>query len=244
MDDAQAVEGPPHAKMVGGVWLPETEVHFVEGMTSGKRRREVEGRLTYQYHKYEAALGYLPAGRRRVAVDIGAHVGLWSMWIARDFDTVHAFEPAPPHAEIFPWNVDMEHVRLHRCALGRADGTVDITVPERQTGGAYVETGSGNPGTRYNDGGGYKVYRALPRRTLDSFRLPLIDFIKIDVEGYELAVLEGARQTLLHCRPLIMVEQKGNEAAYGEPRNAAVGYLQKLGMRDRKVIAGDHILTW
>lgn len=45
-------------------------------------------------------------------------------------------------------------------------------------------------------------------RTLDSFDLPTIDFMKIDCEGYEFPVLKGAAETLRRCKPVIVVEQK------------------------------------
>jgi hypothetical protein len=43
-------------------------------------------------------------------------------------------------------------------------------------------------------------------RTLDSYALEDVGFVKIDVEGHELAALRGAEQTLRRCRPLVLVE--------------------------------------
>jgi hypothetical protein len=62
--------------------------------------------------------------------------------------------------------------------------------------------------------------------------LPDVSFVKIDVEGYELPVLEGAEKTIRRCRPLILVEQGGNEEKhFGRPRNEASAFLESLGMR-------------
>ncbi len=234
---------PPRAKLVGGVWLPDNEDHFADWMRHSKHARRVAGKLTYQYHKLEAALAHLPPGRRRICVDVGAHVGLWSMWLTSAFDRVHAFEPAPPFADIFPWNVAGGNVTLHRTALGDRDDTVEITVPHGQTGGAHVSIAGRHPGNKYAHGA-TSVYCGLPMRTLDSFGLDSVDFIKIDVEGTERHVIEGASRTIKTCRPLIVIEQKGNEVAYGHVRDEAAALLAAWGMRDLEVLSGDHIMDW
>ena len=42
--------------------------------------------------------------------------------------------------------------------------------------------------------------------TLDSFKLPRLDFVKLDVEGYECQILQGAKETITKCRPWMWVE--------------------------------------
>ena len=81
-------------------------------------------------------------------------------------------------------------------------------------------------------------------KTLDSFGFEAVDFIKIDVEGYELPMIRGGEQTIKACKPNIVIEQKGNEAAYGEPRDAALVLLKSWGMMDLEVLSGDHIMGW
>lgn len=235
---------PPGAKLVGGVWLPETEIHFVEWMENSKRARVVEGKRTYQYHKLEAALRHQPPERRRVCLDIGAHVGLWAMWLVREFALVRSFEPVPAFAEIYPFNVDMAKARLHRVALGREARSVTITVPLDQTGNAHVSIAGHHPGTRYGNREEIDLWHAVPMRTLDSFGFEDVDFIKIDVEGLERAVVEGGERTIRTWRPNIVVEQKGNEAAYGEPRDAALTLLKSWGMKPLEVLSGDWVMGW
>ncbi len=240
MTDTKA---PRRAKLVGGVWLPDNEDHFADWMLHSKRARRVDGKATYQYHKLEAALRHQPAERRRVCLDIGAHVGLWAMWLVREFERIHAFEPVPPFAEIFPHNLGMANVSLHKVALGERQDTVAITVPDGQTGGAHVSIEGRHPGNKYARDS-ESVYRDISMRTLDSFALDKVDFIKIDVEGYELQVIRGGERTIKAWRPNIVIEQKGNEAAYGQRRDAAADLLRAWGMRDLEVLSGDHIMTW
>jgi FkbM family methyltransferase len=237
------MRAPPKAKLVGGVWLPANETHFEDWMRNSKRARTVDGRLTYQYHKLEAAMRRQPPERRRVCLDIGAHVGLWSMWLARAFERVQAFEPVPAFADIFPFNVSGENVTLHRVALGDGEGTVSITVPEGETGNAHVAIEGKHPGTRYGSGG-HDTWHGVPLRRLDSFGLTRVDFIKIDVEGFERQVIAGAEQTIKTCKPNMVIEQKGNESAYGEPRDAGRRLLESWGMRSLDVLSGDHIMGW
>ncbi|MFQ6016779.1 MAG: FkbM family methyltransferase [Kiloniellaceae bacterium] len=232
---------PPRAKLTGGVWLPEMEEHFVDWMHNSKRARTVEGKLTYQYHKLEAAMRHQPKQRRRVCLDIGAHVGLWAMWLQRYFEHVHAFEPVPLFADIFPYNVTVENCTLHRAALGNAEGEVEVTVPNGQTGGAHVSLDGDHPGNKYATEG-KEVFCGLPMRTLDSFDLGNVDFIKIDVEGYELQVIRGGEATIRRWRPHFVIEQKGNDTAYGHPKDAAADLLKSWGWRDILVLAGDHIM--
>jgi len=211
----------------GTWWFPDGEQHIPQWMTDADRR--VEGRLTYQYHKYEIALGLCQ--QWRTAVDVGAHVGLWSYWMARDFRVVEAFEPVADNcrcwlANMRPWS----NAHLHDCALGAALGELTMCTPSESTAWTFVSPGLGP--------------RSIERRTLDSFQLVDVNLLKIDCEGYEIFVLEGARATLLRNRPVVIVEQKGGETRYGRQEVEAVTFLQSLGAVVRENLGGDYICTF
>ncbi len=235
-------------KLVGGIWMPATETHMIEVMT-GKGRFEVEGKLTYQYRKLRAALDRLPLDRRRRAIDIGGHVGLWSMWLVRHFKRLEAFEPIPLHADLFEQNVNMDlhgvRCTLNRMAVGATSGIVRMQVPDETTGNSHVAINGQHPGTRLVEHPDrMHEYGEIEMRSLDSFEFTEVDFIKIDVEGFEKAVVLGAEQTIRACRPLMVVEQKGNDSVYGDKPEAAVKLLQKWGMKPLQVMSGDWILDW
>ncbi len=234
------------AKQFGGVWLPETEVHFVDWMKNSKRAAEVDGKLTYQHHKLSTAMQLQPEARRNTCVDIGAHAALWSMWLVDEFEELIAFEPVALHADCFDANMVGKDYTLHRIALGSAPGTVSIEVPPDMTGNAHIAVSGAarHPGGKHSVLEDWPIIDDIEMRTLDSFDLWNVDFIKIDVEGYELSVVAGARETILRCRPLMVVEQKGNESAYGDNLNAALTYLTQLGMRVQTVMAGDYFMGW
>lgn len=209
-------------------FFPDGEAHLPGWMTQVNNRQD--GRLTYQYGKYVMALEHVK--QRRVAVDIGAHVGLWSWFLARDFKDLAAFEPCEAHRECWHANMqDRKNAELFCNALGETASLVNL---ETRTAGSSGDT-------QIVPGGKGKISMA----TLDSFNLRDVDFIKIDTEGYELGVLRGAEKTLLACKPCVIVEQKGDMAKrYGHEKLGAVKYLQGLGAVLRGDVSGDYILSW
>lgn len=233
-------------KQVGGVWLPAHETHLVDWMK--QKNQMVDGKLSYQLDKRNDALKWVR--QFRAAVDIGAHCGLWSMDLAKRFDVLHAFEPVALHRACWEKNVPptpphytaeecalLEQrggqpyvpIRiLYPCALGERDGMVSIHTANTSSGDSWVK-GEGD----------------IPIRRLDDFGLQEVDFIKLDCEGYELFALRGAEETLLRCKPCVIVEQKpGRAQKFGLPETGAVDYLIGLGAVLRAHRSGDYILSW
>jgi FkbM family methyltransferase len=218
--------GPPDAQLIGGVWLPANEKHLID-MMEVHQRREIDGQLTYQYHKLERALALVPADRRRRCVDVGAHVGLWSKELVKAFQFVMAFEPNPVVADLWLWNVTAKNAHLRQVALGKGEGSVGLKIYDGHSGHTQV-SGAGD----------------TPMRSLDSFGFVDVDLIKIDVEGHELAVVKGAIETLKRCRPVVVVEQKGEDGRLGLKKDGALAWLQALGMQSADCIGGDYFLVW
>jgi FkbM family methyltransferase len=212
--------------------LPDGETHLPDWMR--KVNRVVDGRLTYQYHKYEAAVAY--CAQKRVALDVGAHVGLMSYWMARDFGAVFAFEPHPDHQTCWRWNMaDRQNAALFAYALGAHSGAVTL---EASTPGSSGDTCIAPHDTAQPAAGS-----ALMRR-LDDWPWPFVDFLKIDAEGYEYFILQGGVETLRRCKPVVMVEQKRDHGTkYGISDDAGVRLLRTLGYQVQTTLSGDVILT-
>lgn len=216
-----------------GWWLPADETHLQAWML--QVNAELDGRLTYQRHKYLAALPYVRG--RGVAVDVGAHVGLWSWQMAKDFERVVAFEPMPNHGRC--WDLNMREVGnavLFDYALGETAGTAWL---KTRTKGSSGDTGI-EPGAEHGD-----VKAHVCR--IDSLALREVHLIKMDCEGYELFVCRGATETLLRCKPVVIVEQKpetGMAARYGVGTTDAVKFLESLGAKRKEAIQGDYIMAW
>ena len=70
-------------------------------------------------------------------------------------------------------------------------------------------------------------------RTLDSYNFTDVDIIKIDVEGYEVPLLHGAKQTILSNRPWIQIEANKAGLRYGRPKTEIAKVLIEFGMKRR-----------
>ena len=124
-------------------------------------------------------------------VDVGAHVGTWALRATRSFRQVIAFEPNPATNKILRTNVNLN--KLSNIIV--IETAISDTVKEMP-----IEVGR-QKGKRGD---------IVPVRTLDSFKLKP-SFVKIDTEGNELAVLEGARETL-EQKPQLVIETHNTES--------------------------------
>lgn len=200
--------------------LPEMLVE----MPDGRRLRISEDDTTYKQTflcgEYEPetsrALREL-AQPGQFAIDIGANQGWLSLLLAGAVGadgTVWAFEPTPPVLRRLHENLDMNkdlHVRVFDHALGDTDGEIEMHVfPDMPTVHASASTLSRRK---------YETY-PVALRMLDSLRDEMPErpaLMKLDVEGLELAVLRGARETISESDRLAIVVEVNREtsAAFG-----------------------------
>src|SRR5947209_15621423 len=155
----------------------------------------------------------------RPAVDVGAWWGPWTYWLSRHVPLVYAFEPQPEPAS-FLRRVSGSRVRVIEAALADASGEAELVVPDSAVGQdalAHLRRVSGEVGA---------VVRVDLKR-LDDYELSDAGFIKIDVEGHELAVLRGAAQTLARCAPVIFVEIEQRHSQV--PMAETFDYLAQAG---------------
>ena len=175
------------------------------------------------------------------ALDIGAHVGAVAVYLARLFERVVALEAVPSTFEFLSMNTAaLPNVQALNVAAGAAAGEVFFAHYESHGQLSHVASKDEEAKTRR--------VGPIAVRTIDSMDLGTISFIKIDVEGYELPVIEGARQTIERDRPLILVEQGGNdEKHFGRPRDEASAFLESLGMHRHRAeprMAKDRLYTF
>jgi len=212
-----------------GWWWPDHEAHLLEWMRANAS--VINGRLAYQGKKQMAVLQH--CAQRRKAIDIGAHVGLWSWNLSHVFEHVIAFEPVPEHCDCFTKNV-MEHrdnVHLIDRALGAAPGRCTIVTSQGNSGDSRVHPDVTVGGT-------------VQMNRLDEFALAEVDLIKIDAEGYEENILIGALDTVRQNRPVIIVEQKRDFATrFGLQSQGAVKLLQLWGYKQAAEMGGDFIMV-
>jgi FkbM family methyltransferase len=217
-------------KVWEGLYLPETETHLVDWMKAAQKY--VDGKPTYQYNKYSECLRIID--RRRTAIDVGGNLGLWSRVMCLDFKSVQSFEPVSEYCEYFKLNAP--NATLHNVAL--SDECQEIVM-------ACATDGSCGDTAPMVNKRKEKALQTVETMLLDSYEFKDVDFIKVDCEGYELHVLRGAEQTIISNRPVVIVEQKPNKGKkYGYADDAAVKYLQKLGMKVHTIISGDYLMRF
>lgn len=142
-----------------------------------------------------------------VVLDIGANIGAHTVPLAQlvgSGGVVVAFEPQPVLHQILSANVvlnSIPNVISYAMALGDEEGECKIPAldytQEENFGGIsmdFVDEGDSVPVCR-----------------LDGFQLDRVDFIKLDVEGFESKVLAGAGETIARCRPIMYIENDRKE---------------------------------
>lgn len=214
-------------KCAAGIWFPDSEQHLVKMVELYGTR--VDGKGTYQLQKLQAALQHVR--QWRCAVDVGMHVGLWAMHLTKKFNRVVGFEPVADHIECLQRNMEgIDNWEVHDCALGAHDGSVGLRFLEGSTGSTHI-----NPA----QGGNIRM------RSLDEFDLRDVGLIKIDVEGYEKFVVQGAEQTIRKQKPVIIVEQKGGKCQYyGHSQYDARDLLLSWGGKQKFDMSGDCCIVW
>lgn len=242
------------------VWLPDGDTHMVEYLSKVPR---VDGRGAYQDEKWRQCRPHIK--QWRTALDIGAHVGLWTMTLAKHFQRVVCFEPMPHHLECWFRNLPLmgfygegergawrsngvfeveevptgKRLVLHPVALGQEPGEVQLGLERAGWSGCVCVVSQGT----HKPIAGDPVTAQM--RRLDDYDLHDVDFVKVDCEGFEQFVLRGGEAMLKRERPTVIVEQKpGLATKYGLDEIGAVKYLQSLGAKRHWTMAGDYLLTF
>jgi FkbM family methyltransferase len=135
------------------------------------------------------------------AIDVGANRGYYSWALSCVAASVEAFEPNPILVR-FAQSKLGRRARLHEVALSDHDGVATLYVPRRPSGSSLHIVG--NLGNVYAHDRVDEIQVRLA--TLDSYGFENVGFLKIDVEGSEMEVLAGARETILTNRPTMLIE--------------------------------------
>jgi FkbM family methyltransferase len=163
---------------------PDTDLGFADSPIHGAAAQE---RLM------RAVLSLISPTQRRGALDLGAHIGTWTVPLSTRFQNVDAFEPYWPNYQCLKKNAQhLTNVVLHQVAVGS------------QRGRCRIMNLGANSGCGFAVEGGDSLVM-----TVDEFDFQDIDFIKIDVEGFEGHALAGARSLLTRCHPAVFFEDNG-----------------------------------
>lgn len=162
----------------------------------------------YEAQEIQAAahLAKVTNATRGLFVDIGAHMGVYTCTLGRQFQGVVAFEPNPRIFLLLKHNTyHLPQVDCRPMALAQGRAVAKLLSEPGNSGHAWLEQFTSTDGARV-DGATVDV-DSLDAQLAD--RAAPIGFIKIDVEGAETNVLRGARRTLQKDRPLVSFEALG-----------------------------------
>ena len=169
----------------------------------------------YHKNKLDIALGFVE--NFTTAIDGGANYGIISYNLNSRFSKIYAFEVDTPVRECLKKNVEkfqLDNVVVCDCGLSDKQELVSLN---------YLKN---TFGTHINK----QVAGTHICKTLDSFELTDVGFIKLDCEGYEPYILRGAEQTIKKYKPVILMEEKNfSKKYYGEEGNLAVDILLEWG---------------
>lgn len=189
--------------------------------------KELKADGTYQPSHLRTALTYVTDFS--VAIDGGAHVGTWSKLLAAQFTQVIAFEPNHLTAMALRENMrtfGCGNVQILPMALGDRARTVTLRLEDDAK--ALSNTGAYHVGdlrAGHHD-------ELIPMVTIDSLSVQSLGFLKLDVEGSELAALHGGSATIARCRPIVLFENKGLwRRHFGAAKEAPQDWLTNQGYR-------------
>ncbi len=146
-----------------------------------------------------------------VCLDIGANIGLYTLAfaaLARE-GKVFAFEPAPGSYDFLNRNVALnraDNVETFHLAVGAESGTVDFHDIPFFTAGSFAVEGDSFLTSEVLGSSFFRAASVTVDEFVGDHGLSRVDVIKIDVEGGEISVLEGATQSLSRHRPVVVLE--------------------------------------
>ncbi|HEX8621008.1 MAG TPA: FkbM family methyltransferase [Allosphingosinicella sp.] len=186
-------------------WLDD---HAPGAIGVARYRFHVSYRGDIVYPKITGPLFERLDSRRSSAIDVGANVGIFTRYLCGRFESVTAVEPVPYLAERLARS-HPSNCRVEAVALGDSEGSVRLRIPVNAAGKempALSTAASGNALSFIESAD--MVEREVPCRRLDHVARDMrnLAFVKIDVEGFEAAVLAGATEVLTKTRPVLQVE--------------------------------------
>lgn len=187
-----------------------------------------EIRRGYQHALIEKVLPFCKQNGK--ALDVGAHIGMITYQILSYFKKIHTFEPCIDNFNCLIKNIISSKVTHHN--IGLSDKSTESILYKNES----------NSGEHTLNENKFCKMEKIRMRTLDSLKLFNIDFIKIDVQDWELKVLMGGEKSIKKWKPVILVEDcfgKNELLKKRKDISEVQNYLKKLGMTFIKRIGKD-----
>jgi FkbM family methyltransferase len=193
---------------------------------------------------YDGALLEFLAGKmlqvnNPTLVDVGASTGSFALLPKFVGGESIAFEPHPEIFKILCKNVQLNdlssRVKLFNLAMSAYDGPAYLRIPRQKSQSGLSTLGKPKGFSKFNK---LKVVC----RKLDSMRLGRVDFLKVDTEGCELFVLNGARMLLHSDHPMLLIEHsERNASQFEKSPEQVIEYLRDFGYSNFEMIGREDL---
>jgi FkbM family methyltransferase len=177
--------------------------------------------------------------RDDVVIDIGANLGYFTVLLSRWVGPkghVHAVEPVEVILRVLRRNADhLRNVTIHPYALGPRDAEIQLGNQTRQHTG-FMASGSNFVLEKAPETEEIDLFPAQMRRPQGLFAdFTRLDFMKIDIEGYEVALLPELTALIQQHRPMLLIESRYDN------RKEIISQLTALGMQGY-VLEGEQLI--
>ena len=186
---------PIHSKDGHTYWVEEGDTLYIQRLKAGQ----------YQRTNWEFAQTLVDDWTR--AIDVGTNNACNAIHYAKRFSQVECFEPTPLAQQLWTNTVrdnNVANVTLYPVGVGEKSYTTEIITHWKNGGHNHLTHYDKNP--RANRDRSHREKVSVQVETLDSYNFTDVGFIKVDVEGYEKFVLEGAQALIAQSRPTIQLE--------------------------------------
>src|ERR1043166_3786760 len=186
------------------------------------------------YEPVETALIKYLLKRTDVCLDIGAHIGYFTILMAKQFEFVYAFEPERTNLELLKKNIDLNNlddkVKAYDTVITDYSDCWEPPIQDFY----LCDTNSG-------------MHRSYPSKwcnrhikvealAIDDMLFHKIDFIKMDIEGSEMAALRGMKKLLSNSHPTMIIEfHPESIEEYGANPKEEYDFLKSLGYSIRLI---------
>ena len=131
-------------------------------------------------------------------LDVGSNVGIYSYFFLKKFKKIEAFEPLNEITYRLK-ALNSAKLNINNVAISDQLGFLDFFIPIRNGLPVSALASLEQREEPYET-------RTVDVKTIDDYNFSNVDLIKIDVEGHEYQVIQGAQDTLSRCRPVLIVE--------------------------------------
>jgi len=143
-----------------------------------------------------------------ICLDIGSNIGYYAVLESKNVGEkgkVIAIEPSPVNFDYLTMNSELQdtaNIKVHNFAVGDRNGTIDFVISRESNWSRVVEDNKiVKPGDKM-----IKIQIKTVDTFLEENPIERLDFLRMDVEGHELKIFKGSKNTLRKFKPILMIE--------------------------------------